>query len=142
MHSLGHQLQDDIAAKGLRRELTLKLQSTDKLYNATDREKLSEACVVDGGALMALRDARLEKDKKIKPAYTAPATPDLLVIDSEEISTDASEPVDLRDSDWASVIVVTSTLPSTYLLTTYLSPDSPSTSSTNMTLWTHKSPIN
>ena len=37
MSSLGHQLEEEIASKELWREMSLKLQSSDKLYNATDR---------------------------------------------------------------------------------------------------------
>jgi len=66
MCSLGHQLEEQIASKKLWRELRLKLQNSVKLYNATDRRKLSEAQVLDGAALMELRDACLEKDVKIK----------------------------------------------------------------------------
>ena len=64
MSSLGHQLEEEIASKELWREMSLKLQNSDKLYNATDRRKLSEARVLDGAALMELRDARLAKDEK------------------------------------------------------------------------------
>jgi len=64
MSSLGHQLEEEIASKEVWREMSLKLQSSDKLYNATDRRKLSEAKVLDGAALMELRDARLVKDEK------------------------------------------------------------------------------
>jgi len=66
MHSLGHQLEAEIASKEVLRELRLKLQDSDKLYNATDRGKLSVAPVLDGAALMELWDARLEKDVKKK----------------------------------------------------------------------------
>ena len=64
MRSLGHQLEEEITSKELWRELTLKLQNSDKLYNATDRRKLSEARVLDTAALMELREAHLEKDVK------------------------------------------------------------------------------
>jgi len=67
MSSLGHQLEEEIASKELWRKLSQKLQTNDKLYNATDRRKLSEAHVLDGAALMELQDARLVKAKKKMP---------------------------------------------------------------------------
>jgi len=153
MSSLGHQLEEEIASKELWREMSLKLQSSDKLYNATDRRKLSEARLLDGAALIELRDARLAKDEKKpvrlasgkgmgnapvrirkgpmkvkrKPANTAPShttpttprrhgrrtniitlaqTPHVLVIDSEDVSSDESLPEDMSDSEWSAVIVL------------------------------------
>ena len=66
MSSLGHELEEEIASKELWRELSQKLQTGDKLYNETDRRKLSEERVVGGEALMRLRDAGIEKDEKKK----------------------------------------------------------------------------
>ena len=153
MSSLGHQLEEEISSKELWREMSLKLQSSDNLYNTTDRRKLSEARVLDGAALMELRDARLAKYQKKpvplasgngmgnsrvcihkgpmkvkrKPAHTASShttpttprrqgrrtniitlaqTPDVLVIDSEDVSSDESLPEDMSDSEWSVVIVL------------------------------------
>ena len=64
MSSLGHQLEEEIASQELWRELSQKLPTDDKLHNETDLSKLSEARVLDGEALMRLRDVRIEKDEK------------------------------------------------------------------------------
>jgi len=150
MSSLGHQLEEEIASKEVWREMSLKLQSSDKLYNATDRRKLSEAKVLDGAALMELRDARLVKDEKkqnrlasrkgvgntpirVRKGYlktkkqpaitpstiatpiprerrmniiTLAQTPHVLVIDSQEVSSDESAPEDISDSEWSSAIIL------------------------------------
>jgi len=64
MKDLGHQLEEEIAEKEIWQELTHKLQKVDLIHNTTDKRKLSEARVLDGAALIQLRDARLEKDTK------------------------------------------------------------------------------
>ena len=72
MRELGQQLEEEIAFKELSRELRNKLQTGDRLYNQTDRRKLSEASVLDGTALMKLWDARIATDeKKRKPRLQA-----------------------------------------------------------------------
>jgi len=130
--------------------MSLKLQSSDKLYNATDRRKQSEAKVLDGAALIELWDARIVKDEKKqncltsrkgvgntpmlvrkgclktkkKPAITPSTiatpiprerqmniitlaqTPHMLVIDSQEVSSDESAPEDISDSEWSSAIIL------------------------------------
>jgi len=52
--SLGHHLEEEMASKEHLQELSLKLKNSDKLYNARDRRKLSEAGVLDGRTLMEL----------------------------------------------------------------------------------------
>ncbi|RPB02246.1 hypothetical protein L873DRAFT_1762391, partial [Choiromyces venosus 120613-1] len=64
MTDLGHQLEEEIAEKEVWQELTHKLQNVDLIHNATGKRKLSEARVLDGAALIKLRDAQLEKDEK------------------------------------------------------------------------------
>ena len=189
MRSLDHQLEEEIASKELWRELTLKLQNSDKLYNATDRRKLNEAWVLDSAALIELRDARLEKDVKKKKGQetrkcqngtpvrvrkgilkvrqppnilspnlsklatpihptshtniiTIAPTPYIVVMDSEGVSTDESEPEELSDSDWASVIVLAPAAVSGRHTPNRLSPESLCTSPFHMNLRTRKSHIN
>jgi len=64
MKDLSHQLQEEIAEKEIWQELTHKLQNVDLIHYTTDKRKLSEARVLDGAALIQLRDARLEKNTK------------------------------------------------------------------------------
>jgi len=72
MWELGQQLEAEIGSKELSRELSNKLQTGDRLYNQTDRRKLSEASLLDGAALMKLWDARIATDeKKKKPRLQA-----------------------------------------------------------------------
>ncbi|KAG0641070.1 hypothetical protein HOY80DRAFT_1114768, partial [Tuber brumale] len=58
----GHQLEEVIGSKELRREQSLRLQSSDKFNNTTHWRKLSEAGVLDGAALIKLRDTHITKD--------------------------------------------------------------------------------
>jgi len=74
MNSLGHHLEEEIASKELWQEQCYKLHKSKKLYNNTDRRKLSEARVLGRAELISLRDARLEKDKK-KPPTLVRGTP-------------------------------------------------------------------
>jgi len=72
MWELGQQLEEEIGSKELLRELSNKLQTGDRLYNQTNRRKLSEASVLDGAALMKPWDARSATDeKKKKPRIQA-----------------------------------------------------------------------
>jgi hypothetical protein len=64
LRNLGHQLEEEIAEKNIWQHATHQLQGVKALYNATDRRKLSEARVLNGAELIALRDRRLAKDKK------------------------------------------------------------------------------
>ena len=66
MGSLGHHLEEEIASKELWLELSQKLRTGDKLYNETNRRKLSEARVLDRESRMRLRDEHIEKDEKKK----------------------------------------------------------------------------
>ena len=68
MNSLGYQLEEEIASKELWQEQCYKLQKSKKLYNNTDRRKLSEARVLGGAELISLQDVQREKDKKKPPA--------------------------------------------------------------------------
>lgn len=64
LRDLGHQLEEHIAEKEIWRDMSHRLQGVDKIYNATDRRKLSEARALGGKDLRLLRDACLEKDEK------------------------------------------------------------------------------
>ncbi|KAG0642396.1 hypothetical protein HOY80DRAFT_1106531 [Tuber brumale] len=128
---LGHQLEEEIAGKELLREQSQRLQSSDKLYNATDWRKLSEGRVLDRAALIKLRDAFCVRKAATKTKRQPPTTPcshptpttswpthvrtnivtiskrpHLLVMDSEEVSTKESSPEDICDSEWSSVIIL------------------------------------
>ena len=64
LRELGHQLESAIAEKELYQESNRHLQGTSKLFNTTDRRQLSVARVLNGAALIRLRDARLTIDAK------------------------------------------------------------------------------
>ena len=64
LKDLGHQLEEEIAGRAIWQQMTHRLQGVEKVYNATDRRKLSEARVLNGLALESLRDIRLAKDAK------------------------------------------------------------------------------
>jgi len=52
--ALGHQLEEEIASKELWQEHWYKLQKSKKLYNNTDRRKLSETQVLGRAELIHL----------------------------------------------------------------------------------------
>ncbi|KAG0132708.1 hypothetical protein HOY82DRAFT_605993 [Tuber indicum] len=71
--SLGHQLEEEIASKELWQEHSYTLQTSKKLYNNTDRRKLSVARDRGGDKLLNLPDACLDKDRK-QASHTAKVT--------------------------------------------------------------------
>ena len=96
MQDLGHQLEEEIAEKEIWQELTHKLQNVDLIHNTTDKRKLSAARVLDGAALIKLRDARLEKDTKKADAALARKAASGFPKSSRKASLPAAKPATTR----------------------------------------------